>query len=37
MFWLMMNELQYGDEGVDLGEVYGWWRGCYGGILSKYV
>ncbi len=23
MFWLLMNELQDGDEGVDLGGVYG--------------
>ena len=32
MFWLLMNELQDGDGGVDLGEVYGWWCGWYEGI-----
>jgi len=28
MFWLLMNELQDGDGGVDLGEVYGRWCGA---------
>ena len=31
MFWLMMNELQNEDGGVDLGEVYGRWCGWYEG------
>ena len=31
MFWLLMNELQDRDEGVDLGEVYGRWSGGYEG------
>jgi len=37
MFWLLMNELQdgKGDGGVDLGEVYGWWCGWYGGIVLQ--
>jgi len=29
----MMNELQDGDGGVDLGGVYGRWCGLYEGIL----
>ena len=33
MFWLLMNELQDGDGGVDLGGVYGWWCGWYEGIV----
>jgi len=35
MFWLLMNELQEGDGGVDLGEVYGRWCGWYEGIVLK--
>ncbi|MBC2706396.1 MAG: hypothetical protein HF977_01510 [ANME-2 cluster archaeon] len=35
MFWLLMNELQDGDRGVDLGEVYGRWCGGYEGIVLK--
>ena len=35
MFWLMMNELQDRDGGVDLGEVYGWWCRWYEGIVLK--
>ena len=35
MFWLLMNELQDGNEGVDLGEVYGRWCGWYEGIVLK--
>jgi len=31
MFWLLMNGLQDGDGGVDLGEVYGRWCGWYAG------
>jgi len=37
MFWLLVNELQEGDEAVDLGEVYGQWCGWYEGILSRDV
>ena len=35
MFWLVMNELQDGDEGVDLGEVYGRWCGWYEGVVQQ--
>ncbi|MBW6516903.1 MAG: hypothetical protein K0A89_00145 [ANME-2 cluster archaeon] len=35
MFWLPMNELQDGDGGVDLGEVYGRWCGWYERILQQ--
>jgi len=35
MFWLLMNELQDGGGGVDLGEVYGRWCGWYEGILFR--
>jgi len=30
-----MNELQEGDGGVDLGEVYGRWCGWYDGIVLQ--
>jgi len=35
MFWLLMNELQDGDGGVDLGEVYRRWCGWYEGIVRQ--
>ncbi|KAF5420534.1 MAG: hypothetical protein C5S44_08225 [Candidatus Methanocomedens sp.] len=35
MFWLLMNELQDGYEGVDLGEVYGRWCGWYEGVVQQ--
>jgi len=35
MFWLLMNELQDGDGGVDLGEVYGRWCGRYEGSVQQ--
>ena len=35
MFWLLMNKLQDGGGGVDLGEVYGQWCGWYEGILFR--
>jgi len=35
MFWLLMNELQDGDEGVDLGELYGRWCGWYKGVVLQ--
>ncbi|MCL7412382.1 MAG: type II/IV secretion system ATPase subunit [ANME-2 cluster archaeon] len=34
MFWLLMNELQDEDGGVDLGEVYSRWCGWYEGIVQ---
>ena len=37
MFWMLMNELQDGGGGVDLGGVYGRWCGWYGGLLSRDV
>jgi len=35
MFWLLMNELQDGGGGVDLGEEYGRWCGWYEGIVLE--
>ncbi|MCL7414985.1 MAG: type II/IV secretion system ATPase subunit [ANME-2 cluster archaeon] len=35
MFWLLMNELQDGDGGVDMVEVYGRWIEWYEGILQQ--
>ena len=35
MCWLMINELQEGDEGVDSGEVYGRWCGWYERIVQQ--
>ena len=35
MFWLLMNELQEGDGGVDLGRVYGRCCGWYEGIVQQ--
>jgi hypothetical protein len=35
MFWLLMNELQDGDEGVDLGEEYRRWSRWYEGMIQK--
>jgi len=35
MLWLLMNELQEGGGGVDLGEVYGRWCGWYEGVVLQ--
>jgi hypothetical protein len=35
MFWLLMNKLQDGDGGVDLGDVYRRWSGWYEGMIQK--